>query len=390
MKAIWRRPYSMVLAGALAVAVGATAVTLARTPGAGPSGKAEEVVVTMPRIVNLSASEVLDRAAKAASRTDLAPRDDQFIKVESQTMYGSFGGGAVNGETGATSEETRYLYRTKRVIWQSADGTRDGALTIEYLKPKAYPGWPIPEQAYEDTGTAELPLPICGGKIPDYMRTDYASLKNLPSDADGMRAHLYTGDRGGGSKDGAAFTAAGDMLRETYMPPAQRAALFKAVGTIPGVGVIETAEDAAGRKGIGVGRARPGRCPAGSDLRSEDLRVARRARDRGGREGRQVSRGEPGRLDRPALGHRGRRGSRVQGQERDHQRLRLIAQGRRHRRSAGGGDVTGRGRCHRRRTFGAEAPPAGADPSENRAVGAACRSGMSFGRGRSVVDPVDR
>ena len=87
------------------------------------------------------------------------------------------------------------------------------------------------------------------------MRTDYASLKNLPSDADGMRAHLYTGDRGGSSKDEAAFTAAGDMLRETYMPPAQRAALFKAVGTIPGVDVIETAEDAAGRKGVGVGRA---------------------------------------------------------------------------------------------------------------------------------------
>jgi hypothetical protein len=255
VKAIWRRPYSMVLAGALAVAVGATAVTLAQAPGAGPSGKAEEVVVTMPKIVNMSASEVLDRAAKAASRTDLTPRDDQFVKVESQTMYGSFGGGAVNGETGENSEQTRYLYRTKRVIWQSADGTRDGALTIEYLKPKAYPGWPIPEQAYEDTGTAELPLPTCGTKIPGYMRTDYASLKNLPSDADGMRAHLYTGDRGGNSKDEAAFTAAGDMLRETYMPPAQRAALFKAVGTIPGVGVIETAEDAAGRKGIGVGRA---------------------------------------------------------------------------------------------------------------------------------------
>jgi hypothetical protein len=249
VKAIWRRPYSMVLAGALAVAVGATAVTLAQAPGAGPSGKAEEVVVTMPKIVSMSASEVLGRAAKAASRSDLTPRDDQFIRVESQTMYGSF------GETGETSEQTRYLYRTKRIIWQSADGTRDGALTIEYLKPKAYPGWPIPEQAYRDTGTAELPLPTCGTKIPGYMRTDYASLKSLPSDADGMRAHLYTGDRGGSSKDGAAFTAAGDMLRETYMPPAQRAALFKAVGTIPGVDVIETAEDAAGRKGIGVGRA---------------------------------------------------------------------------------------------------------------------------------------
>ena len=165
VKAIWRRPYSMVLAGALAVAVGATAVTLAQAPGAGPSGKAEEVVVTMPKIVNMSASEVLDRAAKAASKTDLTPRDDQFIKVESQTMYGSFGGGA-NGETGETSEQTRYLYRTKRVIWQSADGTRDGALTIEYLKPQAYPGWPIPEQAYRTPARRSFRCPPAGQRSP--------------------------------------------------------------------------------------------------------------------------------------------------------------------------------------------------------------------------------
>jgi hypothetical protein len=168
-------------------------------------------------------------------------------------MYGSFGGVATNIKTGEISKETRYLYRTKRVIWQSANGTKDGALTIEHLEPQAYPGWPIPKEAYEETGTESLPLVICG-KPPAYRRTDYASLKNLPSDADGMRAHLYTGDRGGNSRDEAAFTAAGDMLRETYMPPAQRAALFKAVGTIPGVSAIETAEDAAGRKGVGVGR----------------------------------------------------------------------------------------------------------------------------------------
>ncbi|MEU4533324.1 CU044_5270 family protein [Streptosporangium sp. NPDC023825] len=248
----WRGPYAMALAGALAVAVGATAITLARAPGGSP-GPAEEVVVTMPKIAAVSASEVLDRAARAAVRTDLAPRDDQFVKVESETMYGSFSGEATNAETGEAGGETRYLYRTKRAIWLSADGTRNGVVRIEHLEPKAYPGWPIPEVAYERTGVETLPLVNCG-KVPEYMRTDHAALKRLPADAEGMRAHLYTGDRGGSSKDEAAFTAAGDMLRETYMPPAQRAALFKAVGTIPGVDVTERAEDAAGRQGIGVGR----------------------------------------------------------------------------------------------------------------------------------------
>ncbi|GAA3418229.1 CU044_5270 family protein [Streptosporangium vulgare] len=248
----WRGPYAMALAGALAVAVGATAITLAGARD-GSRGAVQEVVVTMPEIAAVSASEVLDKAARAAARTDLAPRDDQFVKVESETMYGSFGGTGTNAETGETEGETRYLYRTKRVIWLSADGTRNGSLRIEYLEPRAYPGWPIPERAYEQTGVETLPLVSCG-KTPEYARTDHAALSRLPTDADGMRAHLYTGDRGGNSRDEAAFTAAGDMLRETYMPPAQRAALFKAVGTIPGVDVTKRAEDAAGRVGIGVGR----------------------------------------------------------------------------------------------------------------------------------------
>ncbi|MEU8382744.1 CU044_5270 family protein [Streptosporangium sp. NPDC048865] len=248
----WRGPYAMALTGALAVAVGATAITLTGARDGSP-GTVEEVVVTMPEIAAVSASEVLDKAARAATRTDLAPRDDQFVKVESETMYGSFSGRAVNPETGETGPESRYLYRTKRVIWLSADGTRNGSVRIEHLEPRAYPGWPIPETAYEKTGVETLPLVNCG-KTPEYLRTDHAALKRLPADAEGMRAHLYTGDRGGDSKDGAAFTAAGDMLRETYMPPAQRAALFKAVGTIPGVDVTERAEDAAGRRGIGVGR----------------------------------------------------------------------------------------------------------------------------------------
>ncbi|MFI6510021.1 CU044_5270 family protein [Streptosporangium sp. NPDC050855] len=264
----WRGPYARVLAGALAVAAGATVIVLtgapvdAPAPGTsagretvtGTGGRTGgETVAAMPRFTVVSASEVLDRAARAASRTDLAPRDDQFVKVESQTMYGAFGEGAVNVETGRTTGQTRYLYRTRRTIWLSADGTRDGVLRVEHLEPRAYPGWPVPPSAYEETGVKTMPLVSCGG-LPDHARTDHAALRRLPTDPEGMRAHLYTGDRGGESKDEAAFTAAGDMLRETYMPPAQRAALFKAVGTIPGVEATGRAPDAAGREGVGVGR----------------------------------------------------------------------------------------------------------------------------------------
>ncbi|GAA3124372.1 CU044_5270 family protein [Streptosporangium carneum] len=253
----WRRSYTLALAGALAVAVGTTAVVTAQAPG-GETNRQDggtQAVVALPEISHMSAHEVLGRAAHAA-RDELDPRDDQFVKVESQTMYGAFGE-LVTNDKGETSPETRYLYRTKRAIWQSANGEKAGVLKVENLEPRVYPGWPIPQSAYKRRDDGWTRLPICE-KPPAYLRNDYASLKKLPTDADGMRAHLYTGDRGGDSKDEAAWAAAGDMLRENYVPAAQRAALFKAIGTIPGVDVMENAEDAAGRKGIGVGRVSAG------------------------------------------------------------------------------------------------------------------------------------
>ncbi|GAA3151138.1 hypothetical protein GCM10010466_47820 [Planomonospora alba] len=253
VRSLWSRPRMMVLAGALAVAAGAAGavVVAAGEPGGEPGGglrrgPAQEVVVAMPETAPVSASEVLGRAAEA-SRTELDPRDEQFIRIESETMYRSY------GDPGG-KRETRHLYRTKRVIWLSADNSRDGSLTIEHLEPKAYPGWPIPEDAYDEVGrTDRHRLPVCGGAAAD-RPTHYTALKRLPADADGMRAHLYTPGGGDASADEAAWDRVNELVTETYMPPAQRAALFRAAATIPGVDVVENAEDAAGRTGIGVGR----------------------------------------------------------------------------------------------------------------------------------------
>ncbi|MFF4773546.1 CU044_5270 family protein [Microtetraspora fusca] len=251
-----RRPYGIALAGALAVAAASVVAIGTLVPGtrdAGPGSVSTASVggqapVTLPKIAKMSAEEVLGRAADAV--TDLHPRDDQFIKVTSETMYGAFQV-SLKAENGDQVGENRYLYRTKRAIWLSADGTRDGALKIERLAPRAYPGWPLPKEANEEKpGTEWNKLPTCG-RVSD---TAYTSLKKLPEDAEGMRAYLYSREHGDRPADAAAWTAVGDLLRETYMPAAQRAALFKAAATIPGVTVTEDAEDAAGRKGIGVGR----------------------------------------------------------------------------------------------------------------------------------------
>lgn len=240
------RPYLLLAGGtALLAAAGVVAVTTVLTEPETPPAKVSPGVVTLPKVSAMSAEEVLGRAAGAV--TDLSPRDDQFVKVSSQTMYEA-------DVVGEAEKESRYLYRTKRTIWLSADGTRDGALKIEYLEPHAYPGWPIPPEAYKEKGTEWMRLPACNS-VRD---TAYTSLKKLPADPEKMRAYLYDRPHGDNPPDTEAWTAVGDLLRETYVPAPQRAALFKAAATIPGVTVTENTEDAAGRTGIGVGRVSGG------------------------------------------------------------------------------------------------------------------------------------
>ncbi|GIH60000.1 CU044_5270 family protein [Microbispora siamensis] len=237
------RPYLFLAGGTalLAAAAGVVAITTVLTEPEARPAKVSPGVVTLPKVSAMSAEEVLGRAARAV--TDLSPRDDQFVRVSSQTMYEA-------DVVGEGEKESRYLYRTKRTIWLSADGTRDGALKVEYLEPHAYPGWPIPPEAYKEKGTEWMRLPACNS-VRD---TAYTNLKKLPADPEKMRGYLYDRPHGDNPPDTGAWTAVGDLLRETYVPAPQRAALFKAAATIPGVTVTENVEDAAGRTGIGVGR----------------------------------------------------------------------------------------------------------------------------------------
>ncbi|MFI6812229.1 CU044_5270 family protein [Nonomuraea sp. NPDC050328] len=249
-----RGPYLMVAAGGLALAAAVTVVqALPATPpaqSAQPAQSARAARTTEPALTLMSAAEVLDRAAQAVDE-ELTPRDDQYVVVRSQTMYGSYALG---------KKEERWLYRSKRTIWLRASQPEQGpygVLRIEMLEPRAFPGWPIPRKAFAEAaaGPELRALVDCdGGTIPERLRTDYVSLKRLPADAEGMRAHLYAQEGEPDDADRAAFQRAGDLLRETYLPPAQRKALYQAVATIPGVSVTGTAEDAAGRTGVSIGR----------------------------------------------------------------------------------------------------------------------------------------
>lgn len=176
---------------------------------------------------------------------ELTPRPDQYLLVESETMYTSEGDGG------------RYLYRTYRKFYRPADGNRQGLLWIEGRSPKEWPGSPLPESAKSWQGGSWMEIAgHCPG-TPDTFRTDFAYLSTLPTDPDELKKGLYKPEAPEGkdiSPDAEAFTAFGDLVRETYLPLAQRKALVEAVKTIPGVEVAEGVEDSAGRKGTALGR----------------------------------------------------------------------------------------------------------------------------------------
>ncbi|WP_283134416.1 CU044_5270 family protein [Rhizohabitans arisaemae] len=263
-----RRPYPLGfgLRGlGLKVAL-ATGVAAAVTVPLIMTGGDPAIETFTPDRVRLSAAQVLDLAAETASREEeLNPRPEQYVYTESQTMYGSFAmtvdeNAKANSSSGPGGQ-SRYLYRTERRIWLSADRSRLGALMIKHLEPRPYPGWPLPAHAKDDVGQVErLPLDDCGRKGPDWSRTDAVYLRSLPTDPEAMREHLYSGQDGkeGADRDYAAWNRAREMLMETYLPPAQRSALFRAAGLIPGVQLVDRAEDAAGREGIAVAKIHQG------------------------------------------------------------------------------------------------------------------------------------
>jgi hypothetical protein len=201
-------------------------------------------------VVPAAVTQLLDRAALAAERSpELNPRPDQFILYKSLTMY-TMGGASTAGL------EMRYLYRKDRQLWSSVDGKHDGAVWWKNLTPRPYPGRPLPAQALREVGrTTLLPIPACmsaGG--PEWARHDYPYLKKLPTDAKGMLAAIRRSVGQPSPSDLQVWRAVGDMLAESYLPPAQRAAVFRAAKLIPGVTVVPGARDAADRTGVAVAR----------------------------------------------------------------------------------------------------------------------------------------
>jgi hypothetical protein len=187
------------------------------------------------------AAQVLRLAAAEARREPVQPaRPDQFVYVESLVAWGGAEASA-NGNL----KDAKYIppVEKNRRIWLSVNGTRDGLLRERATDPR---------DAADPTSLIHenVPLPVQGTPIPAYLR-------DLPTEAKGMRKWLYAGaesGKGGGNPpDVTAFVKVGDSLREQYIPPASVAAMFEAAATIPGTSVVKQV-DLAGRRGVAVSK----------------------------------------------------------------------------------------------------------------------------------------
>jgi hypothetical protein len=108
--------------------------------------------------------------------------------------------------------------------------------------------------ASEATGEVQARSTAVCGRLPDDARRDFGYLRTLPTDPAAMLRVLRERQSGEPDPDSRAFTAAGELMHQSYLPREQRAAVFRAAKLISGVAVQSGVQDAAGRAGIAVAR----------------------------------------------------------------------------------------------------------------------------------------
>ncbi|WP_267898424.1 CU044_5270 family protein [Actinomadura harenae] len=226
------------LAATLVAGAAATAIAVVPSGGGG-----------QPTIAPVAATEVLDRASKAAGGLpDFKPRADQYLYMLSKSRQRPEG--EAQGRT------------VSRVDWRSADGRHAGLTSGGDLGRDLW----LCENSreYEEMLTKSKAAGIVRPKVdlakpPQGCHSAPVMLSGLPTTVQGMRSWLYKNSRGGNPADVQAFITLSDTLLTRYVRPSSLALMFKAAGAIPGVTVTRNVTDLAGRKGIAVGQTFDGR-----------------------------------------------------------------------------------------------------------------------------------
>ncbi|MEX0167904.1 CU044_5270 family protein [Streptomyces sp. LMG1-1-1.1] len=227
-------PAATALAGALAVGV------LAVLPG-GATGGADDratgpaLTTSIGTVDAHGAPGFLDRISLAAAAAD-APqsRAGQYVYIETR---------AANTHVRTVGDKSSLVSQPlhTRQTWRSPDGLKGWLIEPGNTGPEG-----ITLEGRDEQGN--VPKPHLGAPSHDYLAA-------LPTDPDALLRKIYAETEGqGNGKDQQAFTTIGDLLVESWPSPKLTAALYKAAAKIPGVVLVDSATDAAGRKGVAVAR----------------------------------------------------------------------------------------------------------------------------------------
>ncbi|MFF9851815.1 CU044_5270 family protein [Streptomyces litmocidini] len=245
-----RRPRQGLRLGWIAAPMAACAVVAAvavLAPQDGPAGAPGRVPVgrsASPGAVRILSGAAL--AAAAAPAPDARPGGYVYVK----SLVAHAGRDAAGGP--ATLPPAH-----QREVWLSVDGGRPGLLR-EPGAADTELGAEAPVYELEHRGATPRKTTMETAP-PSVTNPTHAYVAALPTDPAVLLRLVRDQTRAdGGDADQRAFTAIGTLLAETWAPPGVTAALYEAAARIPGVTVLPSAKDAAGREGVAVARASHG------------------------------------------------------------------------------------------------------------------------------------
>ena len=223
-----RRP----LALAAALAVGAVAIVASVGLPFGASGGASP-----------AAAAVLRHAARTAASQPAAepPAAGQFVYTKSDSLF---------EDTAVTNGQMiNYYEHVFREAWIGTDGSgriREGEGAPRFVTGADRAAW-VAAGKPSLTGERNSDDTFKAGGL------SYLDLGRLPTDPTALKPLIENRSvEGGPPGDAETFTIIGDLLRETYAPPAVRSALYTIASELPGVQLVGASHDQLGRPGIAV------------------------------------------------------------------------------------------------------------------------------------------
>jgi hypothetical protein len=189
------------------------------------------------------ALNVARNVSRAARQPAPVVRDSDFTYIRSEVAY--------EVDSISNGHETTSMEKLhERQIWLPVANVCATGLLIEQGERTPISPFPVVNGKVDRHPPQGTPMPnvTCPseGHLGD---TTYRLLQSIPTQPDALLAYLKAGKKW--TNDDPP-TEIGDMIRETIMPPALAAALYRLAATLPGATLVPHATNVAGRAGIGI------------------------------------------------------------------------------------------------------------------------------------------